>query len=105
MQGRFSLALPQQQHAFRGLSIATPVGNATGDSYEWRMKEGAFTVGYVDAGQPLDDPETSKLAFASVRQSLEKPARLGGGKLVSEKQIELNKLRGRELRVEFLNGW
>lgn len=104
LQGRFSLALPQQPHAFRGLSIATPVGNATGDSYEWRMKEGAFTAGYVDAGQPLDDPETSKLAFASVRESLEKSVRSSGGNLVSEKQIKLNKVQGRELRVEFFAG-
>jgi hypothetical protein len=104
LQGRFSLALPQQQHAFRGLSIATPIGNATGDSYEWRMKEGAFTAGYVDAAQPLDDPETSKLVFASVRESLEKSARSGGGQLASEKQIESKKLQGREFRVEFLAG-
>ncbi|MFN2511939.1 MAG: hypothetical protein ABR568_10915 [Pyrinomonadaceae bacterium] len=104
LQGRFSIALPQQQHGFRGLSIPTPTGIATGDSYDWRMKEGAFTAGYVDAAQPLDDAEMSERAFASVRESMEKLAKESGGKLVSEKQIELNKHPGRELRVAFLAG-
>jgi hypothetical protein len=104
LQGRFSIALPQQQHGFRGISIPTPAGKATGDSYEWRMKEGAFNAGYVDAAQPLDDPETSKRVFASVREGLEQLGKETGGKLVSEKQIEVNKHQGRELKFEFFSG-
>ncbi len=104
LQGRFSLGLPQQPHGFRGLSIPTPVGKATGDSYEWRMKEGAFTVGYVDAAQPLDDAEISKRVFAGVREGMEEAAKNSGGKLISEKQIELNKHPGQELRFKFLSG-
>ncbi|MEK6283867.1 MAG: hypothetical protein AABN95_26235 [Acidobacteriota bacterium] len=104
LQGRFSIALPQQQHGFRGLSIPTPIGTATGDAYEWRMKEGAFTAGYVDAAKSLDDLETSKSIFAGVREGMERLAKESGGKLVSDKQIELNKHQARELRFEFFTG-
>lgn len=68
------------------------------------MKEGAFTAGYVDGAQRLDAPETSKGVFAAVREGMEQLARESGGKLVSEKQIELNKHQGRELRFEFFSG-
>ena len=104
LQGRFSIALPQQQHGFRGLAIPTPDGTATGDSYEWRMKEGVFTAGYIDRAQRQDDPDTSKRIFAGVREGLEQSAKESGGKFASERQIELNKVQGREFRFEFLAG-
>lgn len=104
LQGRFSIALPQQQNMFRGVSIPSPFGNAIGDSFEWRMKEGSFTAGYVDAAQPGDDPETTKLVFARIREGLEQAAKEGNGRLVSEREVQVHKHQGRELRVEFSAG-
>jgi hypothetical protein len=104
LEGRFSLALPHDKHGFRPLAIATPIGNATGDAYDWMMKEGLFTAGYVDAAEPWDDPETSKRVFASLRESMDKFASANSGKLVSEKSIELNKHPGVEMKFEFFTG-
>ncbi len=104
LEGRFSLALPQDKHGFRPLAIVTPIGRAAGDAYDWRMKEGLFTAGYVDAAEPWDDPETSKHVFASLRESMDKFASANSGKLVSEKPIELNKHPGVEMRFEFFTG-
>ena len=104
LQGRFSIALPQQQHAYRGLSIPGPAGTATGDSFEWRMKEGSFSALYLDAPQPLDNPKTVKSTFDNIRAEMEKLATESGAKLVSEKTIALNSHPGRELRFEFSAG-
>lgn len=105
LEGRFSLALPQQPHGFRGLKLVTPLGPATGDSYQWSMKEGSFTAIYADATQPLDDPETSKRVFDDVYDKSEKFATSQNGKVVSYKPIKLDKHSGVELRLELSTGF
>ena len=104
-EGRFSLALPQDINgSFSSFSPSTLAGPARGDSYTWKMKEGSFIASYADAAQPLDDPKTSKQGFAYMRHRLEQEVGQRGGKLVSEKSIELDKHPGIELRVEFSTG-
>lgn len=103
LQGGFSLALPQNVHGFRRVSIPTPSGPGAGDSYQWNMKEGSFTAAYAEAAEPLDDPETSKRIFARMHDSVEGFASSHNGKVVSEKPIELDKHAGVELRFEFPN--
>ena len=58
-EGRFSIELSSGIKSFRPLAVETPIGKMRGDAYEWAMKEGSFTVGYVDAPQPVDDAETT----------------------------------------------
>jgi hypothetical protein len=82
----------------------TPIGRATGDAYDWAMKEGGFTASYVEAAEPWDDPETKKRVFASLRETMDKFANSNNGKLVSEKPIELDKHPGVELKFEFFTG-
>jgi hypothetical protein len=101
VEGRFSIALPQNRHGFRPLSIDTPVGHATGDSYSWNMKEGSFTAGYVDAPQPLDEADTSTRIFANIRDGLVTWASSKNGKLISERQIDFKKHPVLELKLEF----
>jgi hypothetical protein len=106
LEGRFSIALPQTNHAFSGTSLETSAGRATGDSYSWRMKEGTFSVGFLDAPRSTNSPnesDTGKLLLAKVRESTvtfanSKNATLG------ERSIEVNGLPGTELRVEFTSG-
>jgi len=101
LEGKFTIALPQTQHAFRPLSIDTPVGRATGDAYSWTMKEGSFTAGYVEASQTWDDQETSKRVFAGIRDGLVAWAGSKNGKLISERQIESDHHPALELKLEF----
>ena len=75
LEGRFSIALPQGIHGFRPLAFNTAAGRAVGDAYDWKMKEGSFIAGYVDAPQPLDGPEMSKQVFESIRNGMDSWAR------------------------------
>ena len=100
LEGRFSIALPQMKHGFSAISIETPVGRAAGDSYIWKMKEGLYTVGFVDAPQSSNELETSKGLLAKVRETTVTFADANNGKL-SERAIELDKHGGTEIRVEF----
>ena len=101
LEAKFSIALPQSLHGFRSLTMDTILGRATGDSYSWTMKEGAFTAGYVDASQAWDDQETSKKVFASIRDGLVAWADSKNGKLITERQIEFDKRPAMELKIEF----
>src|ERR1041385_1168740 len=46
IQGRFSIALPDNYHGFTPLSANTSAGLVLGDSYDWVMKEGRFAAGF-----------------------------------------------------------
>ena len=100
LEAKFTIALPQTQHGFRPLSIDTPVGRATGDAYSWTMKEGAFIAGYVDAPQKLDDAETSKKVFASIREGMKRWAESQRGTLISDRQIDFETHPVLEVRLE-----
>jgi hypothetical protein len=101
LEARFSIALPQSLHGFRSLAVDTILGRAYGDSYNWTMKEGAFTAGYVDAAQAWDDQETSKKVSASIRDGLVAWAGTKNGKLISEKQFEFEHHPALEIKLEF----
>lgn len=104
LEGKFSIALPKMKHGFSPLSVETPQGRATGDSYIWNMKEGAYTAGFVDAPVPWDTPETSKGVFANVREGMVTFATSNKGRLINERAIQLDKHAGMELRFEFGSG-
>jgi hypothetical protein len=101
LEGRFSIALPQQQHGFTPLAIDTPVGRATGDAYSWDMKEGNFTAGYVDAALKWDEPDTTARVFGSVRDGLMAWASTTNGKLISERRFEFEKYPALEVILDF----
>jgi hypothetical protein len=104
LEGRFSVSLPPQNHGLQRLSIATPFGLAKGDSYVWRMKEASFVIGYADAAQAVDDPDTAKQVFTSLREEVKKLAAANHGEVGAEKQIELDKHPGIEQRIELFTG-
>jgi hypothetical protein len=105
LQGRFSVSLPQQNHAFRALALPTPFGIAKGDAYEWRMKEASFVVGYADAAQPVDTQETAKQVFEALREEFKKIASANGGLVWKEKQVELGSHPGLEQRLDLFTGF
>ena len=100
LEGRFSIALPQMKHGFSSTSIEIPAGRATGDFYTWKMKEGVYTVGFVDAPQSSNEAETSKALVAKARATTVTFADSNNGKL-TERSIALDKHPGTEIRVEF----
>jgi hypothetical protein len=104
LEGRFTVSLPQQNHGLQRLSIATPFGLAKGDSYVWRMKEASFVIGYADAAQAVDDPDTAKQVFTSLREEVKKLAAANHGEVGAEKQIELDNHPGIEQRIELFTG-
>lgn len=101
LQGRFSIALPQQQHSFGPLVVETSSGTARGDAYGWNMKEASFSTGYVDALEVLEQPETSKQFFDGLRAGLAAWAESKNGKLISERTLERKEHPTLELKLEF----
>ena len=49
------------------------------------MKEASFVIGYADAAQAVDDPDTAKQVFTSLREEVKKLAaaseKMGMGKM------------------------
>lgn len=105
LEGRFSVSLPAQNHGFHGLALPTPFGVAKGDAYEWRMKEASFVVGYADAAQPVDNPETAKRVFEALREEFKKIATANSGLVWKEKQLQLGGHQGIEQRLDFFSGF
>ena len=101
LEGRFSIALPQGTHGFRPLAIESPAGRMSGDAYNWRMKEGSYTAGYVDAPQSMEDADSSTQIFTSIRSGLAAWAGSKNGKLISDRQMELDKHPAVEVKLEF----
>ena len=101
LEGRFSIALPQGANSFRPLAIETPAGKMTGDAYNWAMKEGSYTAGYVDAPQSMEDSDSNARMFAGIRDGLAAWATSKNGKLISDRRMELDKHPAMEVKLEF----
>ncbi len=104
LEGRFSIALPAGTHGFRPVALDTPSGRLTGDAYNWTMKEGSFTAGFADAPQPMDDAETVARIFGSIREGLSAWANSKNGKLAGDRQLDMDKHPGLEVKLEFPEG-
>ena len=104
LEGHFSVSLPAQPNGFSRLTIPTPFGKANGDLHRWQMKEATFGVGYADAAQALDSPETAKEVFNSLRDALNKVAAANSGTAAEVKQISIDKFPGIEQRLDLVTG-
>ena len=105
LQGRFTVALPQQNNGFHELALPTPFGQAKGDAYRWQMKEASFVVGYANAEQPIESPEIAEKVFDALREDFRKIAVSNNGRVWKEKQIELGGHRGIEQRLDMFSGF
>lgn len=101
LEGRFSIALPQQTNGFRPLTINSEVGKMTGDAYNWTMKEGSYTAGFVDIAQPMEDAVASGRLFAGIRDGLVAWAGTKNGKLIGERPMTFDKHPALEVKLEF----
>src|SRR5258705_4248767 len=68
------------------------------------MKEASFVIGYADAAQAVDNPDTAKQVLTSLREALKKLAAANNGVVGAEIQIELDNHPGIEQRVELFTG-
>ena len=100
LEAKFTIALPQNHNGFRPLSLDTPAGRATGDAFNWTMKEGSFVAGYLDAPRPMDDTETSKEVFTSIREGLKRWAESQKGTLVSDREMRFDTHPALEVKLE-----
>lgn len=100
LDGKFTIALPQGTHGFSPIAVNTATGRATGDAYDWKMKEGSFIAGYVEAPQPLDGPELSKQFFENIRAAIDSWARSQNGTLLAHKQFDLDGHAALEVKLE-----
>lgn len=101
LEGRFSIALPAGTHGFRPLSVDTPVGRLTGNAYNWTMKEGRYTAGFVKGTHSMEDADSSTTILGTIRQNMTAFATSKNGKLISDRPVELEKHPGFELKLEF----
>ena len=101
LQGRFSIALPKGMHGFKPLAVDTPAARLTGDAYNWTMKEGRYTVGFVEGPQSMEGAEDVAAIFGNVRRGMTAWATSRNGKITGDRQIELDKHPGLELKLEF----
>jgi len=104
LDGRFSVSLPKQNHAYSELAVPTPFGDAKGSFYQWTMKEGVFGAGYADAAQVVDNPEVAQKVFDKVREELQKLATKANGTVSELKPIKLDKYPGVEQRLTTFTG-
>ena len=104
LEGRFSIALPADTHGFRPVAINSPAGKLTGDAYSWTMKEGSFTAGFADAAQSIDDAETVAKIFSNIREGMSSWAISKNGRLASDRQFDMDKHPGLEVKLEFPEG-
>ena len=95
-EGRFSIGLPAG--AVTKNSIDMGDGFAPGASeHEWEVAEGYFVVTYADLKEDIDDP---KGFLKLVSQGLVNGMISEGGKLVSEKDLTLEGILGREVIIQ-----
>lgn len=102
LEGRFSVALPQQISGYRPQSANTPEGRIEGSLFNWKTTDGSFIVGYVDRPEVVEP--MGKRALDILRDSA---LAVGQGKarLISEKDISLDGHPGRELKVGLSDGF
>jgi hypothetical protein len=101
LEGRFSIALPAGTHGFRPLSLDTPAGRLTGNAYNWTMKEGRYTAGFVDGAQSMEDAEARASIFGNIRDGMAAWAISKNGKVTGDRLVELDKHPGLEVKLEF----
>jgi hypothetical protein len=75
LEGRFTVGLPQQISAFRGVTIDTPKGKVTvGDSYSWRVEGAQYEVGYIDKSKtPRATADSNELVRVISGESWRRP--------------------------------
>lgn len=103
LEGRFSISLSDRP-SFKSARIPTPFGDKSGDLYEWKTKEGAVSVGYVDSFQPINDPEATRQFLDGATERFSRFAVANGGDVAAVKKITLDKHPGIEQRVVLSGG-
>ncbi len=103
LDGRFSIALPKQISGYNPKSVDAPEGRVESVTYDWRTTEGVFMVGYIDRPEKTLE-SISKRVFDVIRQSILSGSN-GKAKLINESDISLQGHPGRELKIEFPDGF
>lgn len=102
LEGRFRITLPKQISGYTPQSANTPEGRIEGSMFNWNTAEGMFIVGYTERPEAVET--MGKRALDILRDSAIAGTQ-GKGKLLGETDITLEGHPGRELRVEFPDGF
>jgi hypothetical protein len=102
LEGRFTIALPQQVSGFRGITTDTPKGRVTlGDAYSWRLPNSQYEVGYIDPTLTPNFSGDGKAFVDGVAVGLAAQMATKNGKLLSNVEIPVAGGYGREVKLEF----
>ena len=101
LDGRFTIALPQQISGFSGVTFDTPKGKVTaGDSYSWRLAGAQYEVSYVDKNKTPKASADSKELMRVISDGVVAQAAGNEGKVLSNGEVTASGFPGREVRVE-----
>lgn len=101
LEGRFSIALPQQISGYGPLSEDTPNGRVTyGDAYNWLLEGARFDVLSAEKVKPVADTAEAKALLSRMAEGMKAEVTQKGGKLLSDTEISIAGYPGRELRFE-----
>ncbi len=101
-EGRFTISLPKQISAYSPVAGNTPNGRIAGSTFHWATAEGAFIVGYIDGPKAVETD--GKPALDVLRNGILEAGK-GKANLISETDISLDGHPGRELKLEFPDGF
>jgi hypothetical protein len=100
LEGRFTISLPQQISGYSPQSANTPNGRMEGSMFNWRTALGTFIVGYVQRPDVIESmgKKALDLLRGAAMTGLE-------GRLTNETDISLEGHPGRQLKIEFSDGF
>lgn len=102
LEGRFTIALPQQISGFSPVSFQAPQGRVTvGDSYSWQLDGAQYEVGYVDKSKTPQASADSRDLMRVLSEGVVAQAAAKEGKVLSNGELTASGLPGREVRLEF----
>lgn len=101
LEGRFTVALPQEIAGFSPISFDTPKGKVTvGDSYSWRLQDAQFEIGYMDTPTPVTSAEEAKAKLRGGADSMIAGGTAKGWTLVSRADISQAGNAGHQFKME-----
>jgi len=103
LQGRFSIALPEQVPSFHPVSYPTPNGTLTGRTFDWPMAEGEYHITYAD--KPSYAPNVDTEQFLDlVLAGLVQDAKTLQATELKQQKVRLSTYSGRKLQYRTPSG-
>ena len=102
LDGRFSIALPKQISGYEPQRVDAPSARVESVMYDWNTTDGVFVVQFVERFPKATGPVSSKVGLDILRNSVMRGTK---ATLAGETEISLQGYPGREVRLEFPDGY